>query len=158
MLHILRLGCWFMRKWTTSIVWMLSGKIRACVYRPDIVFMKSLEPCHEKTCFCHMRTTKAQISLRIRAVWSAPLLFSSTCWIQNFKALACVCGWAGWWVLPGRKPRRQVSSWRGSLVNDMEGDERCPYLENMTKQSTTSHLLWRKSGNRHFQQSLAYKL
>ena len=26
------------------------------------------EPCHEKTCFCHMRTTKAQISLRIRAV------------------------------------------------------------------------------------------
>ena len=27
-----------------------------------------LEPCQEKTCFCHMRTTKAQISLRIRAV------------------------------------------------------------------------------------------
>ena len=26
------------------------------------------EPRHEKTCFCHMRTTKAQISLRIRAV------------------------------------------------------------------------------------------
>ena len=23
---------------------------------------------HEKTCFCHVRTTKAQISLRIRAV------------------------------------------------------------------------------------------
>ena len=35
------------------------------------------EPCHEKTLFCHMRTTKAQISLRIRAVWSAPLLFTS---------------------------------------------------------------------------------
>ena len=34
---------------------------------------------HEKTCLCHMRTTKAQISLRIRAVWSAPLLF--TAWI-----------------------------------------------------------------------------
>ena len=26
-----------------------------------------IEPRHEKTCFCHMRTTKAQISLRIRA-------------------------------------------------------------------------------------------
>ena len=26
------------------------------------------EPRHENTCFCHMRTTKAQISLRIRAV------------------------------------------------------------------------------------------
>ena len=26
------------------------------------------EPLHEKTCLCHMRTTKAQISLRIHAV------------------------------------------------------------------------------------------
>ena len=25
------------------------------------------EPCHDKTCFCHVRTTKAQISLRICA-------------------------------------------------------------------------------------------
>ena len=37
----------------------------------------SLEPRHEKTCFSHMRTTKVQISLRIRAVWSAPLLFAT---------------------------------------------------------------------------------
>ena len=29
------------------------------------------EPCHEKTCLCHMQPTKAQISLYIRAVWSA---------------------------------------------------------------------------------------
>ena len=36
-----------------------------------------IEPRHEKTCLCHMRTTKAQISLRIRAVWSAPLLFAA---------------------------------------------------------------------------------
>ena len=28
-----------------------------------------------KSVLCHMRTTKAQISLRIRAVWSAPLFF-----------------------------------------------------------------------------------
>ena len=27
--------------------------------------------------FCHMRTTKAQISLRIHTVWSAPLLFAA---------------------------------------------------------------------------------
>ena len=33
------------------------------------------EPRHEKTCLCHMWTTKAQISLHFRAVWSAPLLF-----------------------------------------------------------------------------------
>ena len=36
-----------------------------------------LELRHEKTCFSHMRTTKVQISLRIRAVWSAPLLFAT---------------------------------------------------------------------------------
>ena len=29
--------------------------------------VNSLEPRHEKTCFSHMRTTKVQISLRIRA-------------------------------------------------------------------------------------------
>ena len=33
-----------------------------------------LEPHHEKTCFYHMRTTKAQIRLRR---WSAPLLFTA---------------------------------------------------------------------------------
>ena len=35
------------------------------------------EPCHKKTCFCHMRTTKVQI--KHGAVWSAPLLFAA--WI-----------------------------------------------------------------------------
>ena len=35
------------------------------------------ETSHEKTCLCHMRTTKAQISLSIRAVWSAPLFFAA---------------------------------------------------------------------------------
>ena len=36
-----------------------------------------LEPGHEKTtCICHMRTTKVQINLRIRAIWSAPSLFA----------------------------------------------------------------------------------
>ena len=31
------------------------------------------EPRHQKTCLCHKQTTKAQISMRIRAVWSVPL-------------------------------------------------------------------------------------
>ena len=34
---------------------------------------------HQKTSFCHTRTIKAQIRLRIHAVWSAPLLFEA--WI-----------------------------------------------------------------------------
>ena len=37
----------------------------------------SYEPHHNKTCFCRLRTTKAQISLRIRAFRSAPLLFAA---------------------------------------------------------------------------------
>ena len=36
------------------------------------------EPHHEKTCLCHMQTIKVQISLRIRAVWSVPLLFAAS--------------------------------------------------------------------------------
>ena len=35
------------------------------------------EPRHEKTCFSHMQTTKVQIRLHIRAVWSATLLFAA---------------------------------------------------------------------------------
>ena len=31
----------------------------------------------QKHVLCRMQTTKAQISLRIRAVWSAPLLFAA---------------------------------------------------------------------------------
>ena len=60
---------------------------------------KPYEPHHEKTCFCHMRTTKLQFSLRIRAVWSVPLLFAawivSTCYSRNFKPLASLISWAG---------------------------------------------------------------
>ena len=76
-----------------------------------------------KTCLCHMRTTKAQISLRIRAVWSVPLLFAA--WIVQYlyflypKFQASI--WLLWlrrpvWVLPGCRPRRQVFSWHGSVV------------------------------------------
>ena len=36
-----------------------------------------IKPRHVKTCFSHMGTTNVQIILRIRAVWSAPLLFAS---------------------------------------------------------------------------------
>ena len=38
---------------------------------------KNMSHVMRKTCLCHMRTTKAPISLRIRAVWSAPLLFAA---------------------------------------------------------------------------------
>ena len=44
-----------------------------------------------------MRTSKVQISLRICAVWSAPLLFAacSSFYIRNFMPLGSLCSWAG---------------------------------------------------------------
>ena len=65
----------------------------------------------------NMRTTKAQISLRICAVWSAPLLFTeyniSRFYSRNFKTLASFCGCAGWFVfdLVGNSQTCFVVSW-----------------------------------------------
>ena len=42
-----------------------------------VTLMTLNESRHEKICLCHLRTTKAQISLCIHAVWSAPLLFAA---------------------------------------------------------------------------------
>ena len=42
-----------------------------------LIKLTLLEPHHAKTCLCHMRTTIAQISLRIRAIWPTPLLFAA---------------------------------------------------------------------------------
>ena len=54
-----------------------------------------------KPVLTHMRTTKTQMSLRIRAVWSAlrlslPRLYNTySCYYQNFKTLASFCSLAG---------------------------------------------------------------
>ena len=68
-----------------------------------LIFKVSLlyKPCHEKTCLCQMQTTKAQISLRIHAVWSALCCSlsrrynTSNFYIWNFKPLSGFCSWAG---------------------------------------------------------------
>ena len=49
-----------------------------------------------KPVFGGLRTTQAQTSLRIRAVWSAPLLFASYLDLQNFNFLASLCSWGDW--------------------------------------------------------------
>ena len=40
-------------------------------------YEKQVSRAMRKCVLCHMRTTKAQVSLRISAVWSAPLLFAA---------------------------------------------------------------------------------
>ena len=53
----------------TSDPGSLTGKINKEIF----LMSRAMRKC----VFSHMRTTKAQISLRIRAVWSAPLLFAA---------------------------------------------------------------------------------
>ena len=62
------------------------------------------EPCHEKTCLCHMRTTKAQISLCICTVCVLISAFIvrcldsiiSTLLKSRFSTLSSFCNWPGW--------------------------------------------------------------
>ena len=67
---------------------------------PASQFSEWLGQVMRKCVLCHMRTTKVQISLRIRAVWSAPLLFATkydmyTCSTQSFKILVSVAEQTG---------------------------------------------------------------
>ena len=55
------------------------NKLFSFFYGRGTTYLSKNGPHHEKTCFCHMWTTKAQINLRIHAVCSAPLLFAA--WI-----------------------------------------------------------------------------
>ena len=82
----------------------------------NVVWIK-VEPGHDK-----MRTTKVQISLRIRTFWSAPLLSAanqndtSSLYIRNFKILAGLYSWASQFVscLVGDS-RRHIFLWYGSV-------------------------------------------
>ena len=72
------------------------GTLWICIHLPYSL----IKPCHEKTCSCHMRRTKTQISPRIRAAWSTSLLFAAEIvgylWLLNpkVKTLASFCSWA----------------------------------------------------------------
>ena len=65
---------------------------------------KEYEPRHEKTCFCHMWTTKAFVVCSL-----------NSCYVRNFKTLASFSSWAGWFEFNlVANPRRWAFSWRGS--------------------------------------------
>ena len=73
------------------------------------------EPRHEQTCLCHMRTTKALISLRIRAVWSAALVFADkiVLYVYLLNPKFQDSSYLLWlsrpvWVLPGRYPEDEA--------------------------------------------------
>ena len=59
--------------WCKNMLVFVYWDVQLCKRSKSLIF----EPHHDQTCLCHMRTTKAQISLRICAVWSVPLLFTA---------------------------------------------------------------------------------
>ena len=69
--------CCVLRDGLNSKAWM--KRIPTPPNRKEILMHKKImfDSYHEKTCLCHMRTTKAQISLCICAVQSVPLLFAT---------------------------------------------------------------------------------
>ena len=91
--------------------------------------IRIFEPRCEKTCFCHMRTTKARISLRIHAIWSLLLLYAALIILylyllnpkfqdpsSSLKLSRLV------WVVPGRKPedrfsRDEAHLWRSDWLH-----------------------------------------
>ena len=77
-----------------------------------------------KHVFGHMRTAKAQISLRIRAVWSGPSLSESRIieyywmfqWRANARMRLCAC--AGWCEYAHfAHARSYLFAWRGPDIN-----------------------------------------
>ena len=121
---------WSHMKWTENnlcLSWMsdspfrirsiLKRTLNLCFYGEIwkiISYYHQICTCHEKTCFCHMRTTSAQSDQHLCC--SLPRQYNiSSFYIQNVKPVASFCDRPGqFWVLPGRKPQRQVFSWRDS--------------------------------------------
>ena len=65
------------------MVFVVTGR-RAAVFRILCGSVITLfVPSHEITCLCHMRTTKTQISLRIRVVSEAKATGLSLTWFQT---------------------------------------------------------------------------
>ena len=62
------------------LIWVFAGH-RGYFVGFVMLRLKNM-PRHEKTCLFHMRTTKLQISLLIRGVWSTPLFFAA--WIVHY--------------------------------------------------------------------------
>ena len=124
------------------------------------ITVTSYEPCHEKTCLCHMLTTKVQISLRICAVWSAPL-FSlpkyniSSFYILNFKPLASFCGCAGRfesYLVENPEDRfscDKAHMIKYSLDRILSKIAYCPYMPYLTLWDKISQNLARLEANSH---------
>ena len=66
-----------LRNLNNSSIWTLKSTHQSWHPTPQTFLLWRIGPGHAEWILCHTRTTKVQISLRIRAVWSAPLLFAA---------------------------------------------------------------------------------
>ena len=98
------------------------------------------EPRSDQPWLCCLPTTNSLTSLRIRAVWTAPSLFTvtegeqQTCYMQNINIIASLCSSAAWIRLPQRQvfsrhdlyDERNIQSWlAGELFCPLEGIQSC---------------------------------
>ena len=87
-----------------KLVWDVMPVLVTCPLGSLAMQEKEYEPRHEKTCFCHMWTTKAFVVCSL-----------NSCYVQNFKTLASFSSWAGWFEFNlVANPRRQAFLWHGS--------------------------------------------
>ena len=66
-------------RWAIVALWATCSYKEVCDLKSQKLWLHVLifEQSHEETWSCHMQTTKVRISLCIRTVWSAPLLFAA---------------------------------------------------------------------------------
>ena len=60
----------------TSMLFTINFALKHAV-REGLEPIRCEPPCHEKTCFCHLQTTKVQFSLHIHTVLSVLLFFTA---------------------------------------------------------------------------------
>ena len=121
-------------------------QLYSCLFRhEDCLTMLILEtetrPPHVKTCLAYMRTAKAQISLRIRAVWSGPSLSANR--IIGYYKIKYMNGEQrpGWYLAHAQDDLNAHCTWPKALFRMTR-----PIGSSVEKQTDriALHILWLK--------------
>ena len=110
----LPLPCWF-----ETCYWYANTKYQVVRKMLQVVVVVSptlVEPCHEKTCLCHMRTTKAQISAFVVCCLDSIISLVSILAISCLR-LASVAEQTGLFY-PVANPEERLCCVAGQLIPD----------------------------------------
>ena len=115
---------------TRPIIWLMNivtNLIISMIKQMRMIMIEfwdsKIRPRHAKTCLRAYRTAKAQISLRIRAVWSGPSLSANRI-TGSFRMYQCLrnatnetCTCVGWiWICAFSHARRHIATWPGPVI------------------------------------------